>query len=87
MGSDIRISIPKDILLPDIVFYLTCEENERQRRKNKRGKRETYWDHLAEKNTDRIVQEYQRFEMNSIDTTHLKPEQVVDEIINRLNGQ
>lgn len=87
MGSDIKITIPKDILLPDIVFYLTCKENERQRRKSKRGKRETYWDRLAERNTDKIVQEYKKFEMVSIDTTNLKPEQVVNEVLNHLNGK
>lgn len=86
MGSNIRISIPKDILLPDIIFYLTCEEKERQKRRRKRGKHETYWDCLAEKSTNKILQEYRQFDMNSIDTTHLKPEQVVDELINCLNG-
>lgn len=86
MGSDIKISIPKDILLPDIVFYLTCEEKERQKRRRRRGKRETCWDCLAEKNADKILQEYQQFDMNSIDTTHFKPEQVVDELINRLDA-
>lgn len=81
MGSNIEISIPKDILLPNIVFYLTCEEKERQRRRTKRGKHETYWDCLAEKNTNKILLEYQRFDMVQINTTNLTPEQVVDKLI------
>jgi len=86
MGSNLKVSIPKDVLMPDIVFYLTCEEKERQRRRTTRGKRETYWARLAEKNADRILQEYQQFDMDKIDTTHLKPEDIVDKLINRLNG-
>lgn len=83
MGSNLDISIPEDILLPNVVFYLTCEEKERQRRRVARGKRETYWDCLAERNADNILHEYQHFKMDSIDTTHLKPEEIVDKLINR----
>lgn len=85
MGSDLNILIPKSIRLPDFVFHLTCKEAERQRRKRIREKRETYWDYLAEQNTENILREYQRFEMNILDTTNLRPEQVMAEIINRLN--
>lgn len=86
MGSDIDISIPESILLPDVIFHLVCEEGERQQRRRMRQKQETYWDRLAEQNTKNILREYHRFQMKVIDTTYLEPEVVVNEIISHLKG-
>lgn len=85
MGSNFDISIPGDILLPDVVFHLICEEVERQWRRKTREKYETHWGRLAEQNAERILREYQQFKMSVVDTTCLKPEEVVNELINRLN--
>jgi len=85
MGSDLDVSVPSDVLLPDVIFHLTCDELERQCRRQAREKRETCWDRLAEQNAERILREYERFKMDIIDTTHLKPQEVVEELVGCLN--
>ena len=85
MGSNLDIFLPSDVLLPDVVFHLVCEEVERQRRRKVRKKHETHWDRLAEQNAERILREYGRFEMNILDTTRLQPEEVVEKLIGLLN--
>lgn len=84
MGSNLLFELPKDILLPNYAFHLTCDEQERQRRRMERKKSETYWDRLAENNSAIILQEYTRFQMFEIDTSILRPEEVIAQIVNHI---
>lgn len=85
MGSDLEVSIPPTALMPDRIFQLTCEESMRRQRRQSRNKYETYWDRKAEQNTENILREYQKLYMETIDTTYLSLNQVVENIVDRLD--
>lgn len=77
MGSELSIGLPTDILMPNPVFHLVCEDEERRRRRKERVKAETFWDRLAEQHTVAVLREYYQFSMTYVDTTRRSPEAVV----------
>lgn len=86
MGSEFGVSIPNDVLMPGTIFHLTCDQSERKARREKRKKKETHWDFLAEKNAKAILREYSEFPMEVVDTTYLTPEDVVEELVLHINS-
>jgi thymidylate kinase len=86
MGTILKIDVPPDLPKPDYIFYLSCEEPERQRRLAHRDKIATKWDRLAEASISQIVQEYARFQMITVDVTLLSPEYVVNAIAERVDA-
>jgi dTMP kinase len=80
VGACIGIALPPELPRPT-VYQLFCEEDERKRRLAARAKPVSHWDALEERAPDRMVSAYSRFPMVRINTSLLKPEQVVDSIL------
>lgn len=84
------IPIIKSIPKPECTFILTCEENERLRRMNKRGVNEVDLKNMAINNL--ISDGYNRwasklgYELREIDTTNISPVQIVDNIVKNINA-
>jgi hypothetical protein len=79
-GARVGITLPPDLPQP-VTYELVCTEAERQSRLSGRIKPTSRWDALGEEATDRITDAYAHFPMHRVDTTGLRPEQVVDAIL------
>lgn len=80
MGSSISININHVLERPTLSILLTCEEEERQRRIAKRGRRREIWDDLADRNASAILRRYQQCGFPVVDTTELSIPQVFEEV-------
>ncbi|MFM9608064.1 AAA family ATPase [Streptomyces niveiscabiei] len=85
LGARLGIALPSGLPQP-ITYYLSCAEDERQRRLARRAKPTTRWDALSEEVPDRITAAYARFPMFRIDTTDRDPKQVVQAITDAGQG-
>ena len=86
MGSNLSIEVPRNLITPNYTFLLTCDEEERERRRKARSPKGSiyYWEQLSEENATMILQEYARFPVHTIDTTNVPPEGVVEAIFDFL---
>ena len=87
MGSGTKVELCSTVLQPDVIYHLMCDEEERQARILERGEPLTRWVLLAEENSTRILEEYERFGMVSIETTDVGPDVVVKSIITDLRSR
>lgn len=87
MGSRMEINVSIDrLFLPSHTILLTCNPAVRAERLIERGGMRTRWDALAEKNTHNIAARYAKFGFPEIDTSQLRPEMVVDKIMEMVYG-
>ena len=88
MGSALALPMTGvEIPLPDKGFLLTCDEYERQDRLKRRPtSNSAKWRSLAECSKEKIAGEYQRFNLEPVDTTGLKIEQVVGLLYDRITS-
>ncbi len=80
-GATADVQWPISMPMPNKIFFLHCEERVRLDRIKRRGRAQTIWDSLAERNRDRILDEYRRWDATWIDTTHVSPQGVVERIL------
>jgi hypothetical protein len=81
MGATAGIIFPANMPQPDQIVYLYCDAVERKRRLTERDQCFGTWQKLAEDHASAIVQEYDRYPMRKIDTTHRTPDSIAAEII------
>ncbi|WP_327676343.1 hypothetical protein [Kitasatospora sp. NBC_00458] len=80
LGACLGVTLPPDLPQP-VTYQLFCTEEERLRRLAERDKPTSRWDALGEDAAERITAAYALFPMHRVDTTGLKPEQVVQAIL------
>ncbi|CAM5729687.1 hypothetical protein SANTM175S_01851 [Streptomyces antimycoticus] len=83
-GTRLGVTLPRCLPQP-ITYQLVCCEGERQRRLAQRSKSLSRWDELGEKVADAITDAYAQFPMQQVDTTGLRPDQVVQTILATAN--
>jgi len=79
-GAQLGVTLPPGLPQP-VTYQLVCAENERARRLAGRFKLVSRWDALAEKPGNRVSYFYGQFPAHRVDTTGLRPEQVVEAIL------
>ncbi|MEU4499541.1 hypothetical protein AB0F96_40390 [Streptomyces sp. NPDC023998] len=79
-GTQLGITLPPDLPQP-VAYQLLCTKDERQRRLTERIKPASCWDAFGEETADRITDAYAQFPMHRVDTTSLRPDQVVQAIL------
>lgn len=83
-GTRLGVTLPRCLPQP-VTYQLVCSEGERQRRLAQRSKSLSRWDELGEKVADAITDAYAQFPMQQVDTTGLRPDQVVQTILATAN--
>jgi predicted kinase len=79
-GTGLGVTLPSDLPHP-ITYQLVCTEDERQRRLAMREKPVSRWDALAEIAADQITDAYTSFPMHRVNTTGLKPDEVLQTVL------
>jgi cytidylate kinase len=79
-GADLTVTLPAGLPQP-VTYLLMCEADERRRRLAERSKPISKWDALAGEVADQISDAYEQFPMHRLDTTGLRPDEVVDAIL------
>jgi len=80
LGARLAVTLPPDLPQP-VTYQLLCEEDERQRRLAARNKTTSRWTRRSEDVAEAITDAYAAFPMHHVDTTDLRPDQVVQAIL------
>jgi predicted kinase len=80
LGARLSVTLPPGLPQP-VTYQLVCAEDERRRRLAQRDKPISRWDTLSEKAAGRITHAYAHYPMHPVDTTDLRPDQVVQSIL------
>jgi thymidylate kinase len=80
LGAHLTVELPPHVPQP-VTYQLLCAEGERQRRLAARNKTTSHWSARSEDVAQAIANAYATFSMHRVDTTNLRPDQVVDAII------
>ncbi|MFE9886000.1 hypothetical protein [Streptomyces scopuliridis] len=79
-GTGLAVTLPPGLPRP-VTYYLVCAEAERRSRLANRGKPVSRWDALAEVVADQITDAYTSFPMHRVNTTGLKPDEVLQRVL------
>jgi hypothetical protein len=79
-GARLGVTLPPGLPQP-VTYQLVCAEDERARRLAGRPKPVSRWDALAEKAGNRMTCFYGPFPAHNVETTGVRPEQVVEAIL------
>ncbi|MFD9866870.1 hypothetical protein ACFXI8_03695 [Streptomyces niveus] len=79
-GTGLDVSLPPGLPRP-VTYYLVCAEAERHSRLATRDKPVSRWDALAEVVADQITDAYTSFPMRRVNTTGLKPDEVLRRVL------
>ena len=79
-GARLGVTLPPGLPQP-VIYQLVCADDERARRLAMRPKPVSRWDDLAEKAGNLMTCFYGRFPAQRVDTTGIRPEQVVEAIL------
>jgi hypothetical protein len=79
-GARLGVTLPPSLPQP-VIYQLVCAEQERARQLTERHKPTSRWDALAEKSSYRLTYFYGRFPAHRVDTTGIRPQQVVEAIL------
>ncbi|MEO3978389.1 hypothetical protein [Streptomyces sp. CAU 1734] len=80
LGAGLGITLPPGLPQPT-TYQLICTESERQHRLSRRGKPVSRWDVLIETAADRVADAYADFPTHRVDTTGLRPNEVLQAIL------
>jgi thymidylate kinase len=80
LGAQLAVELPPNLPQP-VTYQLLCAEGERQRRLAARNKTTSHWGTRSEDVAQAITDAYANFSMHQVDTTNLRPDQVVDDIL------
>lgn len=80
LNARVGVTLPPDLPQPE-AYRLVCSEEERARRLAGRNKPVSRWDVLADRAEHRMTSAYARFPARLVNTTGLRPDEVLDAIL------